>query len=190
MTDATLDLTPRAARPVRRRRWLPIALVVLVVVAIGALLFKTLGDATLFFKNVDEAVAERDSLGARRFQLQGTVVSGTIDETEVEGRPAVAFSVVFDGVALDVVHVGNPPELFKEGEAVVLEGHWTQGAAPGGSFANGVNDGWYFASDRMLAKHDAEYEADNPDRLREADEGGDIPLDTALDSSTDTVEAP
>jgi cytochrome c-type biogenesis protein CcmE len=176
MTDATLDLTPRAARPIRKRRWLPIALVVIVVVAIGALLFKTLGDATLFFKNADEAVAERDSLGDRRFQLQGTVVPGTVDESDVDGHRAVSFSVAFDGVALDVVHVGTPPELFKEGEAVVLEGHWTQGAAPDGSFANGVNDGWYFASDRMLAKHDAKYEADNPDRLREADEGGTVPL--------------
>jgi cytochrome c-type biogenesis protein CcmE len=177
MTDATLDLTPRAVRPVRRRRWVPIALVVLVVVAIGALLFKTLGDATLFFKNVDEAVAERDALGDRRFQLQGTVVDESIERSELDGRPAVAFSLAFDGVELDVMHIGNPPELFKEGEAVVLEGHWTQGAAPIGTFANGANDGWYFASDRMLAKHDSSYEADNQDRLREAEEGGSVPVE-------------
>jgi cytochrome c-type biogenesis protein CcmE len=178
MTDATLDLTPRAARPARRRRWMPIALVVLVVVAIGALLFKTLGDATLFFKNADEAVAERADLGTRRFQLQGTVVPGSVTTSELDGRPAVAFSIAFDGVALDVMHVGNAPELFKEGEAVVLEGHWTEGSAPSGTFANGVNDGWYFASDRMLAKHDAKYEADNPDRIREAEEGGDLPVES------------
>jgi cytochrome c-type biogenesis protein CcmE len=177
MTDAGLDLTPRAAPPARRRRWLPIAMVVLVVVAIGALLVKTLGDATLFFKNVDEAVAERDELGDRRFQLQGTVMPGTIiDDQDVDGKRAVAFSMSFNGAALDVLHVGNPPELFKEGEAVVLEGHWAQGVPASGDFAGGVNDGWYFASDRMLAKHDSSYEADNGDRLREAEEGGDVPV--------------
>jgi cytochrome c-type biogenesis protein CcmE len=178
MSEATLDLTPRPAPAARKRRWMPIALVVLVVVAISALLVKTLGDATLFFKNVDEAVAERDSLGDRRFQLQGTVVPGTIQRSELDGRPAVAFSISFNGIAMDVMHVGNPPELFKEGEAVVLEGHWTTGVPPTGALAGGVHDGWYFASDRMLAKHDASYEADNGDRLREADEGGRIPVET------------
>jgi cytochrome c-type biogenesis protein CcmE len=185
MTDATLDLTPRAAPPVRKRRWLPIALLVLVVVAIGALLFKTLGDATLFFKNVDEAVAERDTLGYRRFQLQGTVVPGTVESTQVDGLPAVAFSISFNGAELDALHVGNPPDLFKEGEAVVLEGRWTQGVAPVGEFTNGVNDGWYFASDRMLAKHDSSYEADNGERLKEAEEGGKVPI-----GATTTVDVP
>lgn len=181
MTDTarTLDdLTPRAVAPVRRRRWLPIVLIVLVVVAIGALLFKTLGDATLFFKNVDAAVAERETLGDRRFQVQGTVVEGSIQRSELDGQPAVAFSLAFGGVTMDVLHFGNPPELFKEGEAVVLEGHWAQGAPPTGPFVNGANDGWHFASDRMLAKHDESYEAENPDRIREAEEGGLAPGDT------------
>jgi cytochrome c-type biogenesis protein CcmE len=173
MTDTDLDLTPRAAPRARKRRWLPIALVVLVVVAISALVLKTLGDATLFFKNVDQAVAERDDLGDRRFQLQGTVMPGTIVDDDLSGERAVAFSISYNGVALDVLHVGNPPELFKEGEAVVLEGHWTQGTR---DFTGGVNDGWYFASDRMLAKHDSNYEAENEERLRDAEEGGEVPV--------------
>jgi cytochrome c-type biogenesis protein CcmE len=184
------DLTPREVRPIRRRRWLPIGLVVLVVLAIGALLFKTLGDATLFFKNANEAVAERDSLGDRRFQLQGTVVPGTIERSELDGKPAVAFSISFDGVALDVLHIGNPPELFKEGEAVVLEGHWTQGTSELGSFDHGVNDGWFFASDRMLAKHDAKYEADNPDRIKQATEGGQVPVTGNVGDQSSTQGAP
>ena len=179
MTAPVDDLTPRAARPPRKRRWLPLLLVALVIVAISALLFKTLGDATLFFKNADQAVADRVELEDRRFQVQGTVVDGSIERNEVDSRPVVTFSIAFNGVELDVVHVGNPPELFKEGEAVVLEGAWTQGAAPAGSFANGANDGWYFSSDRMLAKHDESYESENEERLREADEGGDVPVDDA-----------
>jgi cytochrome c-type biogenesis protein CcmE len=166
------DLTPRPVSTAKRRRWLPLALVVLVIVAIGALLFKTLGDATLFFRNADQAVAERHTLRDRRFQLQGSVVPGTIERAQLDGQPAVAFSVGFNGVSLDVLHIGNPPELFKEGEAVVLEGRWEQGTPSTGQISNGVNDGWYFASDRMLAKHDESYTAENEDRLRDADEGG------------------
>jgi cytochrome c-type biogenesis protein CcmE len=177
--ESPLDLTPRPAPPRRRRRVLPLTLVVVIALAIGALLLKTLGDASLFFRNVDEAVAMRDQLGDKRFQLQGSVVPGTIVESEVQGRPAVLFSVSYNGVALDVVHIGNPPELFKEGEAVVLEGRWTRGAGPDGAFLGGANDGWHFASDRMLAKHDASYESENKARLVRADEGGQVPTTAA-----------
>lgn len=179
------DLTPRAARPRRTRRWLPLLLVALVILAISALLFKTLGDATLFFRNADQAVADRVELGDRRFQVQGTVVEDTIERNEVDGRSVVTFSIAFNGVELDVVHVGDPPELFKQGEAVVLEGAWTRGIGPSGSFTNGRNDGWYFSSDRMLAKHDESYETENEERLREADEGGDVPVEEVADLRTD-----
>ena len=189
MTDtvdhaAPLDLTPRGPRRSRRggrRRYLPIALIALIVVAIGALLFKTLGDASLFFKNADVAVATRAQLGDKRFQLQGTVVQNSVVESELAGRPAVLFSIAYNGVALDVVHIGNPPELFKAGEPVVLEGRWTRGASPAGTFQQGVNDGWYFASDRMLAKHDSNYESVNKARLRQADEGGKVPVTSSPD---------
>jgi cytochrome c-type biogenesis protein CcmE len=180
---APLDLTPREPKRPRsgRRRYAPIVLIALVVVAIGALLFKTLGDASLFFKNADEAVATRQQLGDKRFQLQGTVVQNSVVDSELEGRPAVLFSIAYNGVALDVVHIGNPPELFKAGEPVVLEGRWTHGASPAGTFKQGVNDGWYFASDRMLAKHDSNYESVNKARLREAEEGGKVPVTTSAD---------
>jgi cytochrome c-type biogenesis protein CcmE len=175
-TASLTDLTPRPPRPTRARRVTPIVLVVVIVVAIGALLFKTLGDASLFFKNADQAVAERDKLGTERFRLQGTVMPDTVQEGEVDGQGAVMFSVSFNGTEVDVVHVGNPPELFKPDVPVVLEGRWTNGVAPNGTFTHGVNDGWYFASDRMLVKHDSQYESENKARLREADEGGQQPV--------------
>jgi cytochrome c-type biogenesis protein CcmE len=57
--------------------------------------------------------------------------------------------------------VGDPPELFQDAIPVVLEGSWQ--ATP---------DGTVFASDRILVKHDEVYDSENPDRLREAEEGG------------------
>ena len=169
---STSDLTPRE-RPARRKRSLaPILLIVVVVVAIGALLFKTLGDASLFFKNVDEAIAQRDELGTKRFRMQGTVVPGTITKGEVDLRGAVLFTVSYNGVLADVASFDNPTELFKDGIPVVLEGRWKTSGAASGAFATGAHDGWYFASDRILVKHDASYESKNKARLDEADLNG------------------
>jgi cytochrome c-type biogenesis protein CcmE len=174
--DVDLDLTPRPARPARGRRVVPVLLIVLVVAAIGALLFKTLGDASLFFKNTDEAVSQRSTLGDKRFKMQGTVVDGTVTRADLDGKSVVTFSVKFNGVEADVVHVGNPPELFKPDVPVVLEGRWTEGAPSAGTFTSGANDGWYFASDRMLVKHDNQYDEANNDRIKQAVEGGQAPV--------------
>lgn len=148
-----LDLTPRTSAP-RGRRGL-IASVVLVAI-VGALAFvavKALGEASLFFLNADEAVEQRGDLGTDRFRLHGTVVDGTVDETD----DGVAFAVEFNDVDVAVVHEGDPPELFQPDIPVVLEGNW---------------EGEVFASDRILVKHTSEYEAENEERLDEADEGG------------------
>ena len=147
-----LDLTPRTT-PSRRRRGVAASLVLVAVVAALALIaVKALGDASLFFLNADEAVEQREDLGTDRFRLQGTVVDDSVEETD----DGVAFQVAFNGATVDVVHRGDPPELFQPGIPVVLEGHW---------------DGEVYASDRILVKHSSEYEAENEDRLREADEG-------------------
>ena len=140
----------------RRRRWLPLAVIALVLVALVVLVGKGLSDATLYFRNADEAVAQRDSLGTRRFRLQGTV-AGEPGHT----GDAVTFAVAYGGVSVDVRHVGDPPELFRQGIPVVLEGHWAEGED-------------VFASDRILIRHDEEYESqdDYDERLRQADEGG------------------
>ena len=144
-----MDLTPRTVdAPARtRRRGSPIAVVVLVVLvlAAGFVLVRGLRDATVFFYRADEAVARRDELGERRFRLQGTVLEGVARSGE-----AVRFAVEANGVAVDVDHQGDPPELFEPGIPVVLEGHW---------------EGDRFASDRILVKHSSEYKAENPDRV-------------------------
>src|SRR5690606_32669524 len=115
---ATLDLSPRTSER-KRRRGLPAAIaLVAVVAALGFIAIKALGDASLFFLNVDEAVEQREDLGDDRFRMQGTVVEGSVDETD----DGVAFQVEFDGVEADVVHNGDPPELFQPGIPVVIEG--------------------------------------------------------------------
>ena len=122
---------------------------VLIVVAIGFVLFQGLNNAALYYRNADEAVREKDSLGTRRFRVQGTVQP--FDKTK---RP-VEFDIVFNNATLHVQHQGDPPELFQAGLPVVLEGHWS-------------SDGSFFASDRILVKHTEEYKAENPDHVNSA----------------------
>lgn len=163
--DQGLDLSPRTSAPVatarRTRRWGPIVVLVLVLGGVGFVAAQALTTATTFFYNADEAVAQQSELGTTRFRLQGTVEPGTIQTTEA----GVDFVVTFNGAEVPVSHVGDPPELFKDAEPVVLEGHWDR-------------NGDRFQSDRMLIKHDANYEANNSDRLKEADEGGTVSTTT------------
>lgn len=152
-----MELTPRPA-PVggaQRRRRSPLAYGALVVVllGVGVVAYQALTSASLYFYNADEAVAQRAELGDRRFRLQGTV-RDDVATTEL----GVTFTVTWNGDDVAVRHDGDPPELFAPGIPVVLEGRW----APSGDV---------FASDRILVKHSEQYEADNGDRLRRAEDG-------------------
>ena len=141
--------TPR--RPRKQGARVRVAVVLVVVVgALGFLLWKGLGDSTTFFYNVDEAVERRDDLGTDRLRMQGTVLPGTVQEDGGE----VSFIVSYEGVEADVVHRGDPPELFQENLPVVVEGQW---------------EGETFSSDRILVKHSEEYQEDNGERLDEVD---------------------
>ena len=119
-----------------------------VVVPVVALLWQGLGNATVYFKSADEAVAERDALGTRRFRLEGIVLAGSTRQV----GDAVEFTVAENGTEVDVVHRGDPPELFKDGIPVVLEGRW---------------EGGHFASDLIMVRHSSEYREDNPERVKD-----------------------
>lgn len=129
-----------------RRRLLVVGLVV--AAALGLLLVRGLGDATVYFKTADEAVAEKDDLGGRRFRVEGAVVTGSVRQAGDD----VTFEIISAGETVPVVHRGDPPELFKPGIPVVLEGHW---------------QGDVYASDRIMVKHTSEYREKNPERVDE-----------------------
>ena len=161
-------LTPRpAGRSPRTRRWVAASITVAVVAAVVLLVSNLLGDAALFFYNADEAVQRRDDLASQRFRLQGTPLTEP-QTTFWDDQPVLAFAVGFNDTTVDVVHSGDPPELFQPGVPVVLEGAWQQGPGPAGGA-----DGWHFASDRMLVKHDNDYRSRDSydERITEADQG-------------------
>ncbi len=154
LDEGGLDLTPRADAPARaarttRRRWAPIVVLCVLGLVIGVIALQARG-ASLYFKNADEAVAQQDSLGTKRFRLQGTVVG-----KPVEQDAGTVFKVQYRGVNVTVRHTGSEPAMFKAGIPVVAEGAWNEA-------------GTEFDSDRLLVKHDADYEdydKKNPKRL-------------------------
>ena len=150
-TIADEDDDERPRRPRKRRSPAAYVLVVLVLVGAGFVAVQFLNNATLYYRNADEAVREKASLGTRRFRVQGTVQDGV----HQVGSGEVDFSIAFNGVAIAVHHQGDPPELFKAGVPVVLEGRW---------------QGDFFASDRILIKHDENYIEQHPDRVSSAPE--------------------
>lgn len=157
------DETPRA-RP-RRRRLVPMVVLVGVLGALGVIVFMALDEASTYFYNADEAVERRGSLGDSRFRLQGMVVAGSEPSTD-----GVVFQVVHNCVPVEVRHSGEVPQLFEPGESAVAEGRWD----PSGDF---------FASDRLLIAHDADYEAEDEyeERIDEAEESGAYSLEDCPD---------
>ncbi|MDQ6616323.1 MAG: cytochrome c maturation protein CcmE [Actinomycetota bacterium] len=135
-------IRPRARLGSRRRQVMAFGII---AAALAVLLFRGLGNATVYFKTADEAVAQRAQLGSHRFRIEGTVQPGVH-----QLGPNVAFAIANNGVSVDVTHHSGAPQLFKPGIPVVLEGHF-------------ASDG-HFDSDLIMVKHTASYDAQHPER--------------------------
>jgi cytochrome c-type biogenesis protein CcmE len=157
--DTGLDLTPRTTggtRPRSRRKANPAlwVLVGVIVAGIGFVVWNGLSGATLYFRNVDEAIAQQDELGTRRFRLQGLVVDDPVTEGDL-----VTFEVTFNDATLPVRSTAGLPALFEPGRPVVMEGRFAEG------------DELVYEADHVFVKHDEVYEADNEDRIVDAEDG-------------------
>jgi cytochrome c-type biogenesis protein CcmE len=130
--------SPRRGAPLRPRR---LRYLVAGGICLAAVVFLVVGGLSrniVYFRTVSEAVNSKAKDGTARFRMAGAVVPGTVERR----GDVVAFKVTDGNDTVDVVHHGDPPELFKDGAPVVCEGHW-QGDA--------------FSSDRIMIKHSSEY---------------------------------
>ena len=152
-----LDLTPRTSgapgagggrRP--RRKWLAVGVLVVLLGVIGFLVTQ-LSDATTYFYTADQAVTKKASLGERTFRIEGTVMNQPAKLIE-SGDEHLSFTIGSKSARVPVHYSGGEPSaLFKQGEPVVLVGHFT---------------GNSFMSNQILVKHDAQYKAEHPDRVK------------------------
>jgi cytochrome c-type biogenesis protein CcmE len=151
-----MDLTPRTTEtggdePARRKRnWLPIVVLALVVVAGGVIVTKFLNDSVDYYCNVDEIGVRDGCEQDRRVRIQGVVDADSVAQNGSD----TLFVISFNGASLPVHYQGEPGGIFKECIPVVVHGVIEDGELQG---------------DRVEVKHSDEYVAENEERLDESE---------------------
>lgn len=112
----------------------------LIGVATGLILF-ALGDGISLFHSPTDIV-EKHPGPDQRLRLGGLVEDGSLQSQD--GSATVKFVVTDMQNSVPVTYEGLLPDLFREGQGIVAEGH----------FVNGV-----FVATEVLAKHDETYMA-------------------------------
>jgi cytochrome c-type biogenesis protein CcmE len=115
-----------------------------VFVAVGALAWIAvgdLGDNLVYYWSPTEMMSQRDKAVGATIRLGGLVEAGSI----ANAGAALKFRVTDGTTVVPVASSGVPPQMFREGIGVVLEGTLT-------------TDGT-FTCTRMMVKHDNEYRA-------------------------------
>ncbi len=79
---------------------------------------------------------------SERLRLGGQVVAGTV----TENGETLLLTVTDGRESMQVEHAGVIPQLFEEGQGVIVEGTW---------------DGTTFHSDTMLIRHDEQYRTED-----------------------------
>ena len=117
--------------------------------AVAWMLSSSLSENLNFFITPTEYLRDTTKYDGRRVMLGGVVEPGSVKYD----KQALQLSfVVSDGTSrFTVVHSGTPPELFKEGTGVTIEGKF-QGSGQTATFAG----------ERLLVKHSEEYRAPKP----------------------------
>lgn len=144
--DDALDLTPRPVRPgsSRRRRWVPLVVIGLCLVAGGVIVTQFLRSAVDYYCNVDEVGTKRGCEADRRLRVQGTVDEGSVQRAD----GVTTFTISFHDATLPIRYDGEPGGMFQECLPVVVHGRVVDGV---------------FEGDRVEVKHSNEYVADNAD---------------------------
>jgi cytochrome c-type biogenesis protein CcmE len=127
---------PRRRRSLGSRRQKIVAAVI-ILGALGFLVARGLANAMNYYLTANQAVAQRAQLGTSDFRIQGTVQPGVH-----EVGTSLHFVITAKDVAVDVVSTGSPPQLFRVGMPVVLDGHW---------------QGDVFSSFQIMVQHGSSY---------------------------------
>ena len=124
----------------KQRRWAVLAACGLGLGSAAGLTLSALGDGVAFFlAPSDMARAPHD----RSFRLGGLVEAGSVSRGTTSGEPVARFRVSDGAGAVTVTYRGILPDLFREGQGIVVLGTL-------------AGDGT-FAAQEVLAKHDETY---------------------------------
>ncbi|HKT32696.1 MAG TPA: cytochrome c maturation protein CcmE [Gammaproteobacteria bacterium] len=126
--------------PVRRKRLIVVAVIVAgvaIAVALGLQAFRK----NLLYYFTPAQVAAGNAHAGQSFRMGGLVAMGSVVRTP--GSMTVHFTVTDMQKSIPVVYTGILPDLFRQGQGIVVSGT--------------LNKNGLFVANQVLAKHDAKY---------------------------------
>ena len=126
-------------------------LVFSLLVAGGALAFISLGNIgenSVYYWNPTEVKDHGDEAVGATIRLGGVVQEGTVDWDDQKNE--LNFDISDGTTTLKVHATGAPPQMFRPGIGVLVEGTMTKGGV--------------FESERLMVKHSNEYKAPEGDK--------------------------
>ena len=143
------DLAPDGRARSRGAAWKIVVSVVAVTGAVGFMLTRSMKEGAEYYKHVDEVMATPDALRAKRLQVHGHVVNGSIEQAKgtlqyrfkIESKPPRA------PATMSATYTGLVPDTFKSGAEVVAKG------------TIGPDNALQIVPDGIMAKCPSKYEA-------------------------------
>ena len=123
----------------KQRRGIMIGGGVLVLAIAALLVLSALRDTIVFFHTPSDIQANKVQPG-QRFRLGGLVLEGSVKRG---AGTDIGFAITDKAANIEVAYRGVLPDLFREGQGVVVEGR--------------IDAGGIFRADTVLAKHDENY---------------------------------
>ncbi|RCK38954.1 cytochrome C biogenesis protein CcmE [Thalassospira profundimaris] len=118
-----------------------IGAVLLAVAGAAALILTAFEDSVVFFFSPTEIIEKSPIDPDQRLRIGGLVVEGSVQKLQ-DGK-TIAFAVTDMAETVPISYSGILPDLFREGQGVVAEGH--------------MNAEGTFVASEVLAKHDENY---------------------------------
>lgn len=115
---------------------------IVLAVAFTGLMYQTLGEATEYYKLVDEVMVDPEPWYGKKLQLHGYAKQVTRKPSSLEYR----FQVESNGEVVTAMYKGVVPDTFKDDAEVVLKGTLTP-------------EGFVVAPNGVMAKCPSKYEA-------------------------------
>ena len=124
----------------RQQRMLAVGLAVAGLAIAAILTLRSFEENMMFYIEISEVV-KGNVPGDRNFRVGGLVVEGSV--IRKTGELDIAFTLTDLQQELTVVYGGILPDLFREGQGIIVHGR--------------LNDDGEFVADTVLAKHDEKY---------------------------------
>ena len=106
--------------------------------------FLQLNESSVYFFTPKEAVERAPTVGSQTIRVGGMVKPGSMQWEPM----ALSLNFVISnlkGIEIAIAHTGTPPDMFKEGQGVIVEGQITP-------------DGSSMKSRNLMVKHSEEYQ--------------------------------